>query len=51
MNQQLTYIDKAGNEWLASQMYACDKCEDLLSPNDEAFEVRYGFICTRCAGH
>ena len=31
--------------------YICDKCEEPIHENDEAFEVRYGFICKKCAGH
>jgi hypothetical protein len=31
--------------------YYCDSCEEPIGQNDEAFEVRYGFICKQCAGH
>lgn len=28
--------------------YPCDKCEDPIKPNDNYYEVRYGFICEKC---
>lgn len=31
--------------------YYCDDCEEALDDNEESVEVRYGFICKKCAGH
>jgi hypothetical protein len=32
-------------------IYECDKCEEPMDDNDESIEVKYGFICLKCAGH
>ena len=34
-----------------NNVYLCDNCEEVIDDNDECIEVRYGYICTRCAGH
>ncbi len=38
-------LNEAGEE----PDYYCDKCEEPMYPNDESYEVRYGFICAGCA--
>jgi hypothetical protein len=29
--------------------YYCDRCEEKIPPEDDAYEVKYGFICESCA--
>lgn len=29
--------------------YYCDRCEDPIKGAEESYEVRYGFICLKCA--
>jgi len=31
--------------------YECDDCEEVIDDNDDCVEVKYGYICLKCAGH
>ncbi len=44
-----TYQEALDDLLKCNECYPCDRCETPINSNEEAHEVKYGFICKSCA--